>query len=80
MMTTTSPDDEYSFEITPQMVTPIYNDDIKHREVRLHLIGYFLDQDVLKNNQPRRILKQEHLKRLVTQINEITFGFAIDVK
>jgi hypothetical protein len=80
MMTTNSPDDEYSFEITSKMVAPEYNDDVRHREVRMHLIGYFLDKDVQKNSQPRRILREEHLKRLVTQINEITFGFSIDLK
>jgi mRNA-degrading endonuclease toxin of MazEF toxin-antitoxin module len=79
MMTTTNPDDEYSFEIKDSMLTRPYNDR-RHREIRMNLIGYFLDGDVIPSTHPRAILKTEHLKRLITQINTSTFGFDVEVK
>lgn len=73
MMTSNNPDDEYSFPISDDMVSLPFNDK-KHREIRLQLIGNFMDSDVIPNKQPLRFLKETHFKRLIIQINEITFG------
>lgn len=76
MMSTTNPDDEYSFEITDNMVTVPFNDG-KHREIRLHLIGNFINKDVISGTYKRTLLKEDHFRRLVILINEITFGVEV---
>jgi len=78
MMSTTNPDDEFSFQIMDEMLNLPYADGM-HREVRLHLIGSFINKDVIKSTRKRVFVKNEHLKRIITQINEITFGFDVCV-
>lgn len=78
MMSTTNADDEYSFNITDNMLNIPYGDN-KHREIRLNLIGSFIDKDVVLNTRKRMYVKEDHLKRIITQINRITFGFEIKV-
>ncbi len=76
MMSTTDPDDEYSFEVTDNMVTVPFNDG-RHREIRLHLIGNFIDKDVIPGTHKRTLLKDDHFRRLIILINEITFGMEV---
>lgn len=76
MMSTTNPDDEYSFEIRDDMVTVPFNDN-RHREIRLHLIGNFINKDVRNGTHKRNLLKEDHFRRLIVLINEITFGMEV---
>lgn len=54
--------------------------DDSHQEIRLHLISYFLDEDVIPNNHGLNKMKPEHFRRLLTQINDITFGVDFSIK
>lgn len=76
MMSTTNPDDEYSFVVTDEMLTVPYNDS-RHREIRLHLIGSFINKDVINNTRSRTLIKEDPLRRVVISINEITFGMEV---
>lgn len=78
MMSTTNPDDEFSFPVLDEMLNLPYADG-KHREVRIHLIGSFINKDVIKSTRNRTFIKSQHLRRIITQINEITFGFDVNV-
>ena len=77
MMTSRNHDDEYSFTLDDSMVSKPFDDKKDHREIRLHLIGHFLDADVENNSQGLRFLKEDHFKRLIYQMNEITFNIKI---
>ena len=76
MLTHTNHDDEFSFEVDDEMFTSSLNDNC-HQEIRLHLIAYFLDDDVLRNSHGINKIKTEPFKRLVTQINSATFNLPL---
>lgn len=76
MMTSKNHDDEYSFVVDNAMVSKPF-DNKEHREIRLHLIGHFLYDDIIKNTQGLRFLKEDQFKRLIYQMNEITFEFKL---
>ena len=79
MITHSDSDDEYTFEIDDKMFLKSFQDK-SHKEIRLHLISYFLDDDVISNNHGLNKMKPEWFKRLLSQINEITFGIKVSVE
>jgi hypothetical protein len=72
MITHTDHDDEYSFPISNEMFSKEIEDN-QHQEIRLHLISYFLDSDVIKNAHMGNRMKIQPFRRLITQVNEIVF-------
>lgn len=68
-------DDEYSFELDNSMFTkPLQK---KFCAVRLHLIGNFLNTDVLTNAHAGNQMKIEPFKRMLVHLNRATFNLKI---
>lgn len=78
MITHTNHDDEYSFSIDDKIFSKPLNDN-SHQEIRLHLVSYFLDQDVILNHHGFNKMKEEYFKRMITQINSSTFDFSLSI-
>jgi hypothetical protein len=69
--------DEYSFELNDTMFNiPLSK---PFSAVRLHLIGNFMDTDVIRNQFSNNYMKEEPFKRLLTHINGTTFKFKISI-
>jgi PemK-like, MazF-like toxin of type II toxin-antitoxin system len=64
-------DDEYSFEIHNDMLTKPH--DLPFCAARMHLIGYFLYKDIIKNSKWGTEIRSDPFRRLVTLINRTTF-------
>lgn len=78
MITHADHDDEYSFLIDDKMFSKPMGDK-SHQEIRLHLISYFLDKDVIPNRHGSNKMKTEHFKRVITQINSETFDIPVSI-
>lgn len=67
--------DEYSFEVDSSMFTKPLNKPFS--AVRLHLIGNFLQKDIIRNSNTGNQMKIEPFKRLLMNLNSTTFNFKI---
>lgn len=72
MITSQQYDDECSFELHSDMLNKPLNS--KYSEVRLHLISFFKERDVIRNSNHNLQMKEKDFLRLIAQINRITFG------
>jgi hypothetical protein len=70
MLTSKKHDDLYSFEIRPGMLVKDFG---KYSEARLHLIGFFSFDDVVRNNNLPNQIKVERFRDLIVRINQVTF-------
>ncbi|MFZ4798287.1 MAG: type II toxin-antitoxin system PemK/MazF family toxin [Bacteroidia bacterium] len=77
MMTTTDHDDEFSYTITSDMLTKPLAGNIKHSEVRLHLIGFFKIENVRMNSHYNTQIKIDEFKTLIKYITELAFGVKV---
>jgi hypothetical protein len=77
MMTSKDYDDEFSYKITNDMLTKPFPAGVKHSEVRLHLISFFHESDVIKNSHYNTQLRVDSFKSLVKYISSLTFNVAI---
>ncbi len=68
-------DDEYSFELDDSMFTKPLGK--KFSAVRLHLVGNFIENDVISNFKTGNQMKLEPFKRLLVHLNRTTFGLQI---
>ena len=68
-------DDEYSFEVNDSMFTKGLGTSFS--AVRLHLIGNFLDTDIIRNRHTGNQMKIESFKRMLIHINRIAFDFKV---
>lgn len=66
-------DDLYSFELTSEMLSKPMNKPFI--AVRIHLIGNFLQEDVIVNRNTGNYIKSDAFNRMLVQINKITFRF-----
>lgn len=71
-------DDEYPFVVHDRMFTKDLN--TKFSAVRLHLIGNFMNTDVMSNRNSGNQIRKEPFKRLLTNINSLTFGLNIKLE
>jgi len=73
MMITTEKkyDDQYTFEITKEMLTKPFN--IDYCQARLHLISFFNENDVIKNSNWNNNIKKNFFEMIIEQVNKITF-------
>ena len=72
MMTSEHDDeDEYSFEIKDSMFEKPIGKAVS--AVRLHLIGNFMNTDIIPNSHSGNKMKEEVFRRLLVHINRITF-------
>ena len=70
MMTSDEINDDYTFDITKDMLSSPMKD---YQEARLHVIGYFSEDDII-HERPLRYLKPEYFENLIKRINRVTFG------
>jgi hypothetical protein len=71
MLTSQYFDDEFTFPIEDFMLTkPLTN----KSQVRLHLIGWFSVESVVKNSHYNHKIKIDYFKQLTNQINNSTFS------
>ena len=73
MMTSVNHDDEYTFEISNEMLSSGKLGK-PYSEVRLHLISYFRVSDVIVNNHRHTFVKEADFNRIVKRIMRITFN------
>lgn len=73
MMTSKDYDDEFSYPLTNDMLTRPFHPGIKHSEVRLHLVGFFLESDVIRNAHDHTQIKTHEFKSLVKYIAALAF-------
>jgi hypothetical protein len=71
MMTTEDIDDEYSFPIEDYMLNKPLT---AKSQVRLHLIGWFSVDQVIKTSYYNHIIKIDFFRELIRQVNQNTFG------
>lgn len=71
MLTSKKNNDEYSFEITDEMLLKKLN--VDYCEARLHLISFFKENEVITNHFTNNQIKQDYFKELMKQIFRITF-------
>ncbi len=64
--------DEYSFELSDDMFTKPLGK--KFSAVRLHLIGNFINNDIIKNANSGNQIKKTDFNRLMVNINNTTFN------
>lgn len=64
--------DEYSFELSDDMFTKPLGK--KFSAVRLHLIGNFINKDIIKNGNSGNQIKKTDFNRLMVNINNTTFN------
>jgi hypothetical protein len=69
--------DRYSFEIDNSMLTKPHNLDFCC--ARVHLIGNFINSDVILNSKYANEIRKEPFRRLLSQINTETFLFSLGV-
>jgi PemK-like, MazF-like toxin of type II toxin-antitoxin system len=63
--------DNYSFELTPIMLTKPMDKDFS--AVRLHLVSLFLKRDIITNRNVGNEIRKSHFERLLSQINSVVF-------
>jgi len=77
MMTSTfDPDDEYTFVIKDDMVNKPLS---KPCAVRLHLIGNFMNRDIISNTYHGYEILKNPFNRIIANINSITFGIKLEM-
>lgn len=77
MMTSQShyQDDEYSFELDDSMFTKPLG--TAFSAARIHLIGNFVNKDIITNRNSGNQMRIEPFKRLLVNINRTTFNLKI---
>ncbi|WP_222166271.1 type II toxin-antitoxin system PemK/MazF family toxin [Edaphocola aurantiacus] len=74
MLTQSTHIDDFSFEITKEMVT---NHNGKYSQARCHLITNFEDTHIVPNAHSNK-MKQSAVNELIAFINVITFDFPLE--
>ena len=76
MLTTSKKfDDEFTFEIDDRMINkPMRKGYV---QARLHLLGFFFVEEVMKNTNYNYKITNFYFEQLVKQINRITFNIQI---
>jgi hypothetical protein len=77
MMTSKNYDDEFSYPISSDMLTKPLPANIKHAEVRLHLVSFFQPEHIISNSHYNTQLKVDEFKALVKYITDLTFNVKV---